>query len=242
MTSNPMLKTDIQENIMLDSKPMTVQGAINKTLILAVLVALVAVYSFQLCLSGFSDKAFMMASVGAIAGFILALVSFFKPTVAKITAPIYALCEGLVVGSISFAYNAIYDGIVPQAVGITLLALFVMLFLYKTKVIQATPVFTKVVITSTVAIAVFYLVGIIASLFGHPMTVFNGSLIGIGITVLFCIIASLNFILDFDFIEKGAQAPLPDYFEWYGALSLMVTVIWLYFEVLRLLAQLNRRN
>lgn len=242
MTSNPMLSPKVIENVILDSKPMTIQGAINKTMILLGIVALSGFYTWNLCAQGFADKASLLAIVAAVAGFILALVTVFKPKSSNITAPAYAVCEGLLVGSVSFMYSALYNGIVVQAVGITLLTLFSMLFLYKTRIIQATDTFRKVVFISTVAIAIFYLAGFIGALFGHPMTIFNGSMIGIGVSLLICVIAALNFVLDFDFIERGAERNIPDYFEWYGAFSLLVTVIWLYFEVLRLLAQLNRRN
>ena len=242
MTSNPMLNSRVVENVITDSKPMTVQGAINKTMILLAIVVLSGYYTWTLCAQGFADKASLLAMVSAIAGFILALIASFNPKSSKITAPAYALCEGLLVGSVSYMYAAIYEGIVLHAVGITLLTMFVMLFLYKTRAIQATDTFRKVVFISTVAIAIFYLAGFIGALFGHPMTIFNGSMIGIGVSLLICVIAALNFVLDFDFIEKGSNNNLPDYFEWYGGFALLVTVIWLYFEILRLLAQLNRRN
>ena len=117
-----------------------------------------------------------------------------------------------------------------------------MLFLYKAKIIQATPTFRKVIFISTIAIAIFYLAGFIGALMGHPMTIFNGSMIGIGVSLLICVIAAFNFVIDFDFIEKGEQNNLPDYFEWYGGFALLVTLVWLYLEVLRLLAQLNQRD
>lgn len=242
MTSNPMINDRVVENVILDDKPMTISGAINKTMILLLIVTVCAFYTWSLCAQGFADKAGLITTISAIAGFILALITCFKPNTSNITAPAYAVCEGLLVGAISFIYNAMYNGIVVQAVAITLLALFSMLLLYKTKAIQATDTFRKVIFTSTLAIAIFYLVGIIASFFGHPMTLFNGGALGIGVSVVICIIAALNFILDFDFIERGSKTPLPAYFEWYGGFALLVTVIWLYFEILKLLAQLNRRH
>ncbi len=242
MTSNPMLNSRVAENVMLDSKPMTVQGAINKTMILLAIVVACAYYTWTLCAQGFADKAMLIMTVSLIAGFILALITSFKPNVSKITAPAYALCEGLLVGAVSYSYAALYNGIVMQAVGITLAALFMMLMLYKLRIIQATPTFRKVILISTGAIALFYLVGIIGAFIGHPMTLFDGGITGIVVSVVFCGIAALNFVLDFDFIERGSENCLPDYFEWYGGFALLVTVIWLYFEVLKLLAQMNRRN
>ena len=242
MTSNPMLNSRVQENVILDSKPMTVQGAVNKTLILLAVVVLSSIYTWYLCATGFADKASLLSIVGAIAGFILAIITSFNPKASKYTAPAYAICEGLLVGAVSFMYNVAYNGIVVNAVGITFLALFAMLLLYKSRIIQATPTFRKVILISTIAIAIFYLAGFIGALLGHPMTIFNGSMIGIVVSLVICVIAALNFVLDFDFIEQDSNNNLPDYFEWYGGFALLVTVIWLYFEILRLLAQLSRRD
>lgn len=242
MTSNPMLNSRVTENVIFDSKPMTQSGAINKTLVLLAIVVIAALGTWDICAKGLTDKAYMLTTVSAVAGLVLAVITSFNPKASPITAPAYAVCEGLLVGTISYMYNSMYGGIVLNAVSITLLALFSMLFLYRTKVIQATDTFRKVIFTSTVAIAIFYLAGFIGALIGHPMTIFNGGALGIGVSLVICVIAALNFILDFDFIERGANHGLPDYFEWYGAFGLLVTVIWLYLELLRLLAQLNRRN
>lgn len=241
MTSNPMVRNPIVQETTLDSAPMTASGAVNKTILLIGIVVLSAIFGWYLCTKGYTDRIYSLMIASSIGGFILALIAFFKPNTSHVTAPAYALCEGILVGLVSYAYNSLYDGIIVNALCITFLALLSMLFLYKTKVIQATPTFRKVIITATFAIAIFYLVGFIAAMFGHPMTIFNGGIYGIVISSVICLIAAFNFILDFDFIEKG-DGRLPSYFEWYSGLSLLVTVIWLYFEVLRLLAQLNRRN
>ena len=130
MTSNPMLNSRVIENVITDSKPMTVQGAINKTMILLAIVVLSGYYTWTLCAQGFADKAMLLATVSAIAGFVLAIIASFNPKSSKITAPAYAVCEGLLVGSVSYMYAAVYEGIVLHAVGITLLTLFVMLFYF----------------------------------------------------------------------------------------------------------------
>ncbi|MBQ8476430.1 Bax inhibitor-1/YccA family protein [bacterium] len=241
MTSNPMIRNPQAHEAIIDSAPMTINGAINKTLLLTGVVVLFAFLAWGICAQGFGDRINLMLILSSIGGFILALIAFFKPKTSPVTAPAYAICEGILVGAISYGYNALYDGIVVNAILITLVTLFTMLFLYKTKVIQATEKFRKIIVTATFAVAIFYIVGFIAALLHHPMTIFNGGVYGIVISVVICAIAAFNFILDFDFIEN-AQNRLPDYFEWYAGLSLLVTVIWLYFEVLRLLAQLNRRN
>jgi uncharacterized YccA/Bax inhibitor family protein len=117
-----------------------------------------------------------------------------------------------------------------------------MLFLYISKIIQTTPIFKKVIFTSTVAIGIFYIAGFIGAHMGHPMTIFNGGIVGIVISFLICAVAAFNFITDFEFIEQGEKRMLPSYFEWYGGFALLVTLVWLYLEVLRLLAQLNSRD
>ncbi len=242
MISNPMLRTQIIENTLELEKPMTVQGAINKTLLLLTIVVLSGGYIWGLCFKGYTNNVIAITIAGARMGVMLSFVTAFKPQVAKITGSAYAICEGVVLGGVSYYYQALYDGIVMQAVGITLIAFFSMLFLYATGIIKATEKYIKIVIASTAAIMIYYLITFIMSLLGHPVTIFNGGLFGIGISLIFCVAACSNFILDFDFIEKGAQANAPKYYEWYGAFGLMVTIIWLYFEVLKLLAQLIRRN
>jgi len=242
MTSNPMLRTEIMENTLELERPMTVQGAIGKTFMFFALALLSGTYTWALCLKGYTDKVMMLVTASAIAGLVLAIITGFKPQAAKITGGIYALCEGVVLGGVSFMYEAMYGGIVLQAVGITFAALFTMLVLFTSNTVRATDKFRKVVMVSTMAIMIYYLVTFIMALMGHPVTVFNGGLIGIGISLLFCVFACLNFILDFDFIKRGAEGGAPSYYEWYGAFALMVTVVWLYLEVLRLLAQINRRN
>ena len=242
MTSNPMFKTEIMENTLELERPMTVQGAIGKTFLFLLFALISGGYTWALCLKGYADKVNLLIIASAVCGLILAIVTAFKPRMAKITGSVYAICEGVVLGGVSFMYGALYNGIVFNAVGITIVAFLTMLFLYTSKVIRATEKFRKVVIISTAAIMIYYFVSIVMGLLGHPVTIFNGGLIGIGISIGICVIACLNFILDFDFIERGASSGVPSCYEWYGAFGLMVTLVWLYLEVLRLLAQLNRRD
>ena len=237
-----MIKSKIIENVIPDEHPMTAQGAVTKTLILSLILLFGASGSWYLYAAGFTDKADLISFLSIFFAFILAMLTFFKPTCSPVTAPFYALFEGLALGSLSYIYNSWYDGIVLNAFGITLATLFGMLFLYKIKAIQATEKFRAVVFTATFGVAIFYLVLFIAMLFGHPINVFNGSPLGIALSVIICIIAALNFILDFDFMDQGEEYSLPKYYEWYGALSLMITIVWLYLEILKLLAQLSKRN
>ena len=149
----------------------------------------------------------------------------------------------LAIGGISAMYEMQLKGIVANAALITFLTLFMMLFLYKTGIIKATETFKKVIFTATASIMVFYLVSIVISFFNQNfITVWNTGLLGIGLSIAFCAVAALNFILDFNFIEEGARNMVPKYFEWFGAFSLLVTIVWLYLELLRLLAQLSKNR
>ena len=183
---------------------------------------------------------------GMIGGFICAMVTIFKKAWSPVTAPLYALLEGLVLGSLSAVFELRYPGIAIQAVGLTFGTLFAMLFLYRSGIIKVTEKFRMGVFAATGGIALFYFLEIILSFFHiNFMGTYgvNGSgLIGIGFSLLVVGIAALNLVLDFDFIEKGVQYGAPKYMEWYGAFGIMVTLIWLYLEMLRLLSKLNRRN
>jgi uncharacterized YccA/Bax inhibitor family protein len=171
------------------------------------------------------------------------MVTIFKKQWAPITAPIYALLEGLVLGSVSAMFEARYHGIALQAVGLTFGVLIALLLAYSSGMIRVTDKFRLGVVAATGGIAVFYFVEFILGFFGIHFTTVNGSgIIGIGFSVIVVIVASLNLVLDFDLIENGARSGAPKYMEWYGAFALMVTLIWLYFEILRLLAKMRSRN
>lgn len=243
MTSNPMTQSNIYENIAIDSEPMTVSGAVNKTILLLLVTFAVGVFTWTQAFSGYMDKVVMLMWGGIIAGLILAIIMRFKPQNAKVLSIGYAVCEGLAIGGLSAMYEMQLHGIVANAALITFLTLFVMLILYKTGVIKATETFKRVIFTATASIMVFYLVSIVISFFNpNFISIWNTGLLGIGLSLVFCAVAALNFILDFDFIEQGAQKMVPKYFEWFGAFSLLVTIIWLYLELLRLLAQLSKNR
>ncbi len=172
----------------------------------------------------------------------LALVSFFKPTWARVTAPLYAVVEGLVIGAISKAYEVEFDGIVVQAVGLTIGVFAIMLVLYATGRIRVTPRFRLGIIAATGGIFLVYLVSFGLSLFGASVPYIHGNgLVGIGFSVVVVVIAALNLTLDFDFIDRAEQAGAPKHMEWFAALGLVVTLVWLYLEILRLLAKLRSR-
>ena len=243
MTSNPMTQSKIYEGAVLDGEPMTINGAVNKTIVLLLVTFLVGVFSWVQAFSGYMDKVIMLMWGGIIAGLILAIIMRFKPQNAKILSIAYAVCEGLAIGGLSAMYEMQLKGIVANAALITFITLFMMLILYKAGIIKATDTFKKVIFTATAAVMVFYLVSIVVSFFSpNFIAVWNTGWLGIVLSLVFCAIAALNFILDFDFIEQGAQNMAPKYFEWFGAFSLLVTIIWLYLELLRLLAQLSRNR
>jgi uncharacterized YccA/Bax inhibitor family protein len=172
----------------------------------------------------------------------LAILTVVKPHLARITAPLYALAEGFFVGSISKVYNGVWDGIVVQAAGATIAVFAVMLGLYTLRVIRVTDRFRKVVIGATLGVFALYFVSMLFSLFGHtPSFINRPSAFGIIFSVVVAGIAAFNLALDFDIIERGAAAGAPKYMEWYGAFGLLVTVVWLYLEMLRLLSKLRSR-
>lgn len=244
--SNPVLNDKFLEREgVIDSAPMTINGAINKTLVLFVCLLVSAVYTFSLVAAGFTDKAQMLTYGGAIGGFILAMIIIFSRnlTVYKYLTPVYAVAEGFFVGGLSAFFESAFAGIVFQAVTATFVTVFMMLGLYRAGIIRATEKFRSTVILATLSIAAIYVIQIVASFFGRSIPeIFTASSIGIGFSAIVIVIASLNLILDFDFIERGAQAMLEKEYEWYGAFGLMVTIVWLYVEILRLLAKLNSRN
>jgi uncharacterized YccA/Bax inhibitor family protein len=221
---------------------MTVDGTINKSGILGVLLAL----AFAFTWSGLTQAAAPPEApimIGLFGGLILALVICFKPATAPFLAPVYALVEGFVLAAISYPLEQMYPYIVLQAATMTIATFLGLLFAYKTRLIVVNNTFRAVVVGATMTIFLYYLAGM-AALFFHvtlPGLGFQGGLLSIGISVVFVIVASLNLVLDFDFIAGNAGSA-PKYMEWYGAFSLLVTLVWLYLEILRLLAKLRSRD
>jgi len=183
-----------------------------------------------------------MAYVGAIVGLIAVLVTMFKPMTSHILGPVYAVGQGLFVGALSKMFDATYSGIVLQAVGTTMAVFGVMLFLYRTRILRVTDKFRRIVIGATLGVAVFYLASFVFSMFGANVSFLSSSS---GVGILFSLfvagLAAFNLALDFDFIERGESMGLPRRMEWFAALGLLVTLVWLYLEVLRLLAKLRER-
>ncbi|MGH8100071.1 MAG: Bax inhibitor-1/YccA family protein [Chthoniobacterales bacterium] len=242
-TSNPALNERAFKGQVAFGDAMTLQGTVNKTGLLLLCVVATAAWTWGLAHSGTPQASIPWMMGGLIGGFIVAIVTIFRANWSPFTAPVYALLEGLVLGGISAIFDRTYPGIAVHAVGLTLGTLFVMLLAYKTGLIRATQGFKIGVIAATGGIAVFYLVQMALSFFFHyQFTAINGGgFWGIGFSIFVVIIAALNLVLDFDMIETGVRGGAPKYMEWYGAFGLMVTLVWLYLEILRLLAKSSRR-
>ena len=227
-----------------EGRTMTLQGTVNKTGILLTLLILAAVYPWNLYFqSGNPALVMPFALGGAIGGFIFAIITTFKKTWAGLTAPVYAVLQGLFLGSISAIFEAQYPGIVIQATGLTFGTLASLLMLYKLGIIKPTENFKLMIVSATMGIGVLYFISFIMNMFGSTGIGFipSNGLFGIGFSLFVVAIAALNLVLDFDFIEQGSEQGAPAYMEWYGAFSLMVTLVWLYLEILRLLAKLRSR-
>lgn len=223
---------------------MTINGTIMKTCMLGALMAITFAYTWNLILTGYMDKAVMLSHGGLIGGFILVLIICFAPKnkFLMITTPLYAMCEGLILGYISALANKYYPGIAPQAAIGTFFALFGMFLLYKTKIVKATQMFRMVIYNSTFAIFGIYLLQMILSFFHMNIPqIFSNSTIGIGFSVIVVAIASFNLIVDFDNIESYS-GQVAKHYEWYFGFSLLVTIIWMYIEILNLLMKLQNRN
>jgi uncharacterized YccA/Bax inhibitor family protein len=253
-TGNPALKAKAFLNPgVVTGERMTLNGTIGKSLIMLVLLMITAAWCWSQAFSGYvpatatTPAIFNTTAVipyvigGVIGGLVFGLATAFKPTWAPITAPLYAIAEGFAVGGISAIFNAQYPGIVIQAVGLTMAVALGMLILYRTGIIKATPFFYRIVAAATFGIFIFYGLTWIVSMF-HVDTsmLFGHSSLSIGISLFIVAIAALNLIMDFDMISKQTAAGAPRYMEWYGAFALMVTLVWLYLEILRLLANSRR--
>lgn len=222
---------------------MTVSGTMNKSFVLLMLLVAAASITWWMTFQGMNPMPLTIG--GAIVGLVLVLIASFKPHYSTYLAPGYAIFEGLFIGGISAIFEAMYPGVVIQAVGATFATFVVCFALYKYKIVKVTEQFKSIVIAATLAIATYYLISWVVSMFTDFVPVHsvqNNSLMSIGISVFVVIIAALNLFLDFDNIEKAAENQQPKYMEWFGAMGLMVTLVWLYVEFLRLLAKISSRD
>lgn len=237
-SGNPVLTKSTFNSGLDVSETMTINGTVNKTAISLFLLIGTGYFTFDVINP-------IILIVCGIGGFITAIVTVFKKQWAPITVPIYAILEGGLLGGVSFMYNSMYNGIVTDAIFLTVGILLSLLFAYRSGLIKPTENFKLGIFAATGGIAIVYIINMVMGFFGSSMGVMqidNASPMSIGFSVVVVIIAALNLVLDFDFIEEGAESGAPKYMEWYGAFGLLVTLIWLYLEILRLLAKLNSRK
>jgi len=244
--SEKRFRDTVLDDVVTHENAMTVKGTLQKFGFLLIMVLGTSFYSWKEFAQG--GNVMPLILIGAIGGLVVAIVIAFKKEWSQYLAPAYALLEGLFVGAISAYYNEAFaakaPNIVINAVGLTLGTAVAMYLLYSFKVIKPTEKFKSVIITATAGIAIFYLIVLVMRMFGFDNMAFlhEGSLLGIGFSLFVVAIAALNLILDFDMIETGSQLGAPKYMEWYGAFGLLVTIVWLYLEILRLLSKLSSRN
>ena len=247
-TSNPALNEKVFSRAVAAGETMTISGAVNKTFILLALVMFGASYTWRLFYTQAAHAGPQAAAqavmpwmiTGLVAGFIVALVTIFKQSWAPVTAPAYAILEGLALGGISALFEVQFPGIVIQAVALTLGTLFALLTVYRLGIIRATENFRLGVVAATGGIAIVYMISMFGRMiFGWQMPLIHESgPMGIAFSLFVVVIAALNLVLDFDFIEKG-DGVAPKYMEWFAAFGLVVTLVWLYLEILRLLSKLR---
>ncbi|MDR2962996.1 MAG: Bax inhibitor-1/YccA family protein [Bacteroidales bacterium] len=257
-TSNPVFSNNVfaQSYSGTAQGVMTMQGTINKSLLLLGIIVVAASFTWNMAMQA-NTTAYTLMIAGAIVGFVLAMVTVFKKDWAHVTAPLYAVCQGLFLGGVSaFIQMAVVapriaqgevapamGGIVFQAVALTFAVFFIMFLLYRNRIIQPTQKFMMGVVAATGAVALLYIINLVMGFFGSSLTFLHSPTpLGIGISVVIVIIAALNLILDFKNIEDGVAQQAPKKMEWFAAFGLMVTLVWLYIEILRLLTLLTNRN
>ncbi len=245
-SSNPALSKAFNQTFDITREGrMTVRGVINKFGFIFLMMMASAAYTWHAFDQGQSVTGYMWG--GAIGGLVVAVIMSFKPTSSPYLAPLYGLLEGLFVGALSatinYAMRESYPGIIMQAVALTFGAAIAMFILYHFRIIKVTERFRSIVFTATAGIAIFYVIAMVLRMFSIDIAFLHeGSLLGIGFSLVVIVIASLNLIMDFDMIEKGAASGAPKFMEWFCAFGLLVTIVWLYIEILRLLSKLSSRN
>ena len=250
-SGNPSLREDkfrstILDEIVLHENAMTVRGTLQKFGFLFLMVLATSFYSWKEFAEG--GNVLPLVLTGSIGGFVIALILIFKPNLSPYLAPLYALMQGLFLGAISAMYNAVFaekaPNIIINAVGLTFGVAAAMYLLCSFKIVKVTDKFRAIVMSAVIGIALFYGLVIILRMFGYDNMPFlhEGSTMGIVFSLFVVAVASMKLILDFDMIEKGSEMGAPKFMEWYGAFGLMVTMVWLYLEVLQLLSKLNSRN
>jgi len=244
-SSNPALKDNTFTGIRAAAgePAMTLQGTATKSLLLIILTVFSASFTWNAVAAGNTAILLPATLVGGIGGFIVAMITAFKPKLSPYTGPIYAVLEGLLLGGISSLYNQRFQGLPLQAVALTFGVFIAFLIVYRMGLIRATERFRLGVVAATGGIAVMYLLSFVLGFFGVRMSfLHDSSPLSIGISLVIVAVAALNLVLDFDFIERGVEQGAPKFMEWYGAFGLLVTLVWLYLEILRLLSKLQGRG
>ncbi len=243
--ANPIMKLEEryaeQERVLNPDSVMTVNGTLQITAFMGIIMVLAACFVWSRFSLGYTDLGLMLTSLGGIIGFISVLIIAIARVI--VLLPLYAACEGLLLGGLSAMFENSYPGIVAQATAGTFAALFSMLILYRAGLIKCTDKFRSVVFISTASVAAIYLVDFIGRIFGYAVPIIHSATNGgIVFSLIVIIIAALNLIIDFDFIEQGSLRMYPKKYEWYGAFGLLVTLVWLYLEILNFLARINSRD
>ena len=244
-TSNPALKEGTFTGLRAAAgePAMTLQGTATKSFLLILLTVFAASFTWNAVATGNTAILGPATLVGGLGGFIVALITIFKPKLSPYTGPVYAVLEGLLLGGISSLYNARFAGLPLQAVALTFGVFLAMLIVYRTGLIRATENFRLGVVAATGGIAIMYLLSFVLGFFGVRMNfLHDSSPLSIGISLVVVVVAALNLVLDFDFIERGVEHRAPKFMEWYAAFGLLVTLVWLYLEILRLLSKLQGRR
>ncbi len=240
-SGNPALNKKIMQRVMsIDSvEHATVPGTIARTIFLLILLTVTGVFSWQAVSTG-STMIAPLLILAIIAAVGLGLIASFFPKSTPITAPLYAIAEGFLLGAISKVFNMQYNNIIIQAVALTGVIFFSALFLYSARIIKVTQKFQSIVLIATGGIFLYYLLTIILSLFHVQMPlIYDTGTFGIIFSLVVIFVAALNLFLDFNLVESAANNKAPKVFEWYGAFALMVTIVWLYLEILRLLSKIR---
>ena len=243
--SNPILNDNFAADIpVMESDVMSVNGTIQKSFFMLAMLVASAAYTWILALQGFVDKANGLGVIGAIVAFIAVIaMTFSRGKLTPLFASVYSIGEGFFLGMVSLMFQKVYPGIVLQAVVCTFSVMFVMLALFRFEIIKCSERFRAVYMTALFSVALIYIIQIVASFFGRSIPqIFTSSPIGIGFSLIVIGIASLGFIMDFDFIKQGENRLAPKYYEWIGATGLMTSIVWVYVEILQLLAKLNDRS
>lgn len=239
-TANPALNSKVFDVSSAGTAVMTIQGTVSRTAMLLCLLFAATMLTWN---PTTPQDGMGWAMIGGIAGFVVALITIFKKRAAPITAPLYAVCQGVMLGGISSLFEARFPGIVMQAVLLTFGTLGALLIAYTSRLIKVTENLKLGIVAATGGVCLFYLASMVLGFFGVQIPLVYGSgPIGIGFSAVVVVIAALNLVLDFDFIEQGAERGAPKYMEWYAAFGLIVTLVWLYLEILRLLSKLQGRR